>query len=271
MKSLLPMIADTKRYGYFPQTGDALVERARGINASYFLRHTEADVYLSIDSDIVDFDPTRLDQLVEQAVTHDIVAGIYICKSVARTFPSSTFLDNSKIEFNEDSTPVEIQWAATGCLAIHRRVFEKLAEGLPLLHERDGARAFYPFFQTMIYEDAEAGKILLSEDYAFCQRAKEAGFKIYANPAVRMGHMGPYIYRLEDMATSQLKPQPISITRSGPYWRVESKGEVETPEAMGRIKPGERMEIESRFDTIEQTRAEKRREEKKAKKTLTPV
>ena len=248
MKSLLPLIIN-KRYGYFPQTGDALVERARGISATYFLKHTDADVFLSIDSDIVDFSPFAIDELVEQAVTHDIVAGIYLCKSVSRTKPSSLFLDNTSIEFGQDSTPVEIQWGATGMLAVHRRVFEKMAEGMDLLHEKEDTRAFYPFFQSMIV-DSDEGKILLSEDYAFCERARELGFKIYANPSVRMGHMGPYVYRLEDMATSQLKPQALKISRSGPYWRIESEGEVETPEAQGRIKPGEREDIEKRFESL---------------------
>ena len=269
MKSLLPLLIDPRRYGYFPQVGDALVERSRGINATFFLRHTKADVHLSLDSDICEFTKDAIDEMVEQAVTHNIVGAAYICKSVSRTFPASTFIDNTSIEFATDSTPVPIQWAATGCLAVHRRVFEALAETMPLLHERDGPRAFYPFYQTMIYDEPEIGKLLLSEDYAFCQRAKELGFTPYINPAVRVCHIGQYAYRLEDMAQDILKPQPVKITRSGPYWRVESQGLRETPESQGRIKPGERQEIEERFQKV--SRAERRRTEKLTKKALTTV
>jgi hypothetical protein len=197
------------------------------------------------------------------------VGAAYICKSVVRTFPSSTFLDNTSIEFAYDPTPVPIQWAATGCLAVHRRVFEKMAETMPLLHEKDGPRAFYPFFQTMIYDEPEVGKLLLSEDYAFSQRARELGFTPHINPTVRVAHMGPYAYRLEDMAQEILQPQPMKITRSGPYWRVESEGARETAESQGRIKPGERTGIEERFSNI--SRAERRRIEKQQKKALTPI
>jgi hypothetical protein len=248
LKSLAPLMLNT-RYGYFPQTGDALMERVRGIAATNFLRNTNADVFLSLDSDIVEFSPFAVDELVEQAVTHDIVAGIYLCKSVARTYPSSIFLDNTTIEFGDDPTPVEIQWAATGMLAIHRRVFEKMAEGMTLLHEKNGIGAFYPFFQTMQY-DSDEGPIILSEDFAFCERARNLGFKIYANPSMRMGHMGQYVYRLEDMAATVFKRQDLTISRSGPHWRIELEGEVESPEDMGRLKAGERPEIEKRFESL---------------------
>ena len=251
MKSLLSLLVDVRKYAYFPQVGDALIERARGINATYFLRHTKADVYLSLDSDIVEFKKEAIDQMCEQAVEYDIVGGAYICKSVARTFPSSLFLDDTSIEFGFDPTPKEVQWAATGCLAVHRRVFEKMAETLPLLHEKDGPRAFYPFFQSMIHEEKDAGKILLSEDFAFCQRARDLGFVPHINPSVRVGHMGPYAYRLEDMAQQVLQPQPVKISRSGGFWRIEAEGTVETPEAHGRIIKGKRPDIEKRFKKLD--------------------
>lgn len=263
MKSLLPLLMNP-RYGYFPQVGDALMERSRGINATHFLRHTNADVYFSLDSDIVDFNPQHIDEMVEQAVTHDIVAGVYLCKSVARTFPATLFEDETSIEFNDDPTPVEVKWAATGCIAIHRRVFEKLAETMPLLHEKDGPRAFYPFFRSSITDLEDVGPILLSEDFAFCERAREAGFKVYVNPRVRLGHMGPYVYRLEDMGQNVLTAQPLTISRSGAHWRIELEGTVETPEAMGRIRPGEAEAVDEKFARLN-------REQRRKKKSLTAV
>lgn len=262
IKGLLQLLRDP-RYGYFPQTGDALIERVRGISATYFLKHTDAEVYLSLDSDICEFKKEAIDEMCDQTVTHDIVGAVYICRSVTRTFPASTFLNNTSIEFNTDPTPVPVQWAATGCLAVHRRVFERLAQTMPLLHEKDGVRAFYPFYQTMIWDEPEIGKILLSEDYAFCQRAKDLGFAVYVNPAVRVAHIGPYAYRLEDMAQEILQPQSIKITRSGPYWRVESEGKRETAESQGRIKDGARPEIEERFSKLNRG--------KRRKKALTPI
>jgi hypothetical protein len=159
-----------------------------------------------------------------------------------RTFPTSHFEEGVRVTFANDPTPIPIQWAATGCLAVHRRVFEAMAETMPLLHEADGERAFYPFYQTMIYDDPQGGKLLLSEDYAFCQRAKELGFQSYVNPAVRIAHMGQYAHRLEDLAQEMLEPQPMAVTRQGRQWLIECPGTKMTAADQGRIPIENRAE-----------------------------
>lgn len=235
MKSLIPLLLDN-HYGYYPQVGDALVERARAMSATYFLRETKGEVHLSLDSDIVEFTKDAIDQMCEQTRKYDIVAAAYICRATARTFPSSFLEEGTRVEFNKDPTPVPVKWAATGCMAVHRRVFEKMAETMPLLHESDGPRAFYPFYQSMIWDEPEIDeKILLSEDFAFCQRAKELGFGVYINPSIRLGHMGAYVHRIEDMAQKMLAPQPMAITRQGRHYKVEYSGETESDEALGRL------------------------------------
>lgn len=220
MKSLVPLLREPN-VEYAPQTGDALIERARGISATYFLDQSDADVYLSIDSDITGFTVEDTLALCKQAMTHDIVAAAYVTRSANRSFPTSYYEEGVRVEHGFDHTPVPIKWAATGFLAVHRRVFEKLAQDLPLLHASAPTR-FYPFFQTLIYEDSTTEPILLSEDYAFCERARQAGFSVYLDPAVRIGHIGSYVYRLEDVAQKQADPQPLAVTREGLKWRVES-------------------------------------------------
>jgi len=269
MKSLLPLLMDG-RYGYFPQIGDALIERARGMSATNFLLRTDAEVHLSLDSDIVEFKKDKIDEMCEQAVELGIVGAVYICRSVVRTFPATFFEEGVKVEFAHDSTPVPVKWIATGCVAVHRRVFEAVAKTMPLLHAKDGDKSFYPFYRTMIYDTGEddMGPILLSEDFAFSQRAKELGFTSYINPSIRVGHMGTQVHRLEDMAQSILQPQPLSIERVNRYWRVECAGTLETPESMGRLPEGKGEEIRQKF---ENTRAERRRNQKNERKALTRV
>jgi hypothetical protein len=264
MKALMPLLRDPS-YEYWPQIGDALIERARSISASYFLRHTDADVHLSIDSDIVEFEKDAIDKMCEQAEKYDIVGAVYICRSTSRTFPATFFNDGGAIEFAFDPTPKPVMWVATGCLAVHRRVFEKMAETMPLLHERDGERAFHNFYHSMEYDTEEMGRILLSEDYAFSQRAKDLGFTCYINPAVRVGHMGPYAYRLEDMAQKLLEPQPLKLERRGVHWRIECAMNEETPESMGRIPEGESEAIRKKFgESRPQRRAREKREKRLA-------
>lgn len=230
--ALQMLLRDGYRYAYLPQVGDAMMERSRGMSATLFVRKTKADVWLSIDSDVTGFTKEMTDLLVEQAVTHDIVVGAYICKSRADSYPSSTWDDDTSIEFGEDATPQPIKWGATGFMAVHRRVFEALAEDMPLLHSKDEARCFYPFFQTMIYDHPEHGNILLSEDFAFCEKARRLGFTTYVNPAIRLGHIGPYVFRLEDMGkyedeegrvwqVTPNEPIPMRISCSNGRWTAE--------------------------------------------------
>ena len=51
----------------------------------------------------------------------------------------------------------------------------------PLIHE---------FFATSIDE----GGALLSEDYHFCELFRKHGGKIYANPFLKLQHVGTYVY-----------------------------------------------------------------------------
>ncbi len=222
MQSLVPLLR-TPGVSYGPQVGDALVERARGISATYFLNHTDADVHLSIDSDIVGFSVDDVLKMCELAEEYSIVGATYIGRSRSRPHAYTVQEIGQPVDYAFDHRPVPVKWAATGMLAVHRRVFEKLSKDLTLLHPRQDW-AFHNFYGTFEYEDAEIGEpILLSEDYAFCQRAKQAGFITYIDPAVRIGHEGTYIYRLEDMGQKPLEPQPLRLTRTAPYaWSLES-------------------------------------------------
>ena len=226
LKPLLALLREPD-FGYYPQVGDALIDRARSISASYFLRHTDYDVHLSIDSDIVGFTVEDTKKMCELAMEYDIVGGVYVCRSPSQTHPASFYLPGVKVLHAFDHTPVEAKWLATGFLAVHRRVFETLAKDLPLLAEKDGAKAFHPFYLPMLYEDDDVGQMIeLSEDWAFCQRAKDAGFKCYIDPAIRLGHIGTYTYRLEDTAQKQPEPQPLAIQRTGKYWEVFGDAEA---------------------------------------------
>lgn len=181
-----------------PIHGDALIERSRSRAATQFLR-SDAEVFVCVDTDIR-FDWRHLVQIAEQAVDYGIVVGGYTTRSAVRSFLTSEVPVSVPIEFANDPTPVQITWGATGFMAVHRRVFEKLTQraDMPLCHEGEWLE-HYPFFLPFVVE-ANGKNTMLSEDYAFCERARQEGFPTYLNPAVRLGHIGEYLYRLEDMA-----------------------------------------------------------------------
>jgi len=194
--------------------GDAAVDRSRSIVASAFLR-SDADVLLTIDSDIW-FRAADAISLAEKAFDYDIIAGLYMTRSV-NTQPAM-MLPGEPLSFEPNAEPIEVPFVPAGFTAIHRRVFEGLSETLPLCHkgwnDRGVDTSFWPFYCPFWKEWPGDGYIYLSEDWAMCERAKDAGFKVVIDPSIRLGHMGSYMYTLEDLVRDP-KPiaQPIKLHR----------------------------------------------------------
>lgn len=93
--------------------------------------------------------------------------------------------------------PLELKRIGTGLMLIRRDVIETLCERHPELRypvdpqdrgENRLGEYLHALFQPMF--DAESGH-LLSDDYAFCHRARDAGFRVWAAPRMRTTHTGP--------------------------------------------------------------------------------
>jgi hypothetical protein len=209
-------------YGYIP--GDADVGRARNIAASIFLREGH-DVLLTIDSDIW-FRPEDALRICEEAMTRDIVGGLYMVRSVFNSQPAPLIDIDKEIIMAAGQEPVEAKYLATGFMAVHRRVFEKLADGLPLCMQTT-PYPFWPFYLQYAIPWPNDGHLYLSEDYAFCQRARDAGFKIWLDPSIRLGHVGNYEFRLEDLLTEFPSPMPMKIVQRNGHCEVEGFPEKE--------------------------------------------
>ena len=95
---------------------------------------------------------------------------------------------------------VELSRLGTAMMLIRREVIEGMRLAFPDLvfrpdlaeREAHGIGDLEPaFFLPMIEEESKA---LLSDDYAFCCRAREAGFRIWLAPWVRTTHSGPAVF-----------------------------------------------------------------------------
>jgi hypothetical protein len=69
--------------------------------------------------------------------------------------------------------------------------------GLAECNQRFG-RPIVPYFLPMLVPDGP-GQWYLSEDYAFCERARRCGIKILADSSIRLRHIGSYGYTWEDI------------------------------------------------------------------------
>ena len=195
--------------------GDALVSRARSLAASAFLR-SDCDVLLSVDSDIWFRAEDAID-LCEQALAgHDVIGALYMTRNIKAQ--PAMMLPNEPLSFAKAEKPVETQFVSTGFTAVTRAPFEAIRKLMPLCHrgwtQGKADTSFWPFYLPSILEWPGEGHIYLSEDWAFCQRAREAGFKIWVHPGLRVGHYGSYMYTLEDMIRPERPlPQPLLFER----------------------------------------------------------
>lgn len=147
-----------------------------------------------IDADI-DFHPDAIDRLRSHNLP--IVCGIYPQKG-KRALACHILPGTPKMVFGQGGGLVELKYGATGFLHVRREVYERIQHKLrlPLCNERFGS-PMIPFFQPMLHE-CDDGHWYLAEDYAFCQRASECGFKIMADTTIRLWHVGSYAFGWED-------------------------------------------------------------------------
>jgi hypothetical protein len=179
-------------------SGHSAIDVARSLMANQALADG-FDELMWIDADVA-FPPDAIDRLRR----HDlpIVCGIYP-KKLQRELACHLLPETKELVFGERGGLVEIRYAATGFLYTRREVFSAIREklSLPLCNERFG-QGFHPYFLPMLLAEPDgAGGThhwYLGEDYAFCERAREAGFRVYADTTIRLTHIGRYGFEWED-------------------------------------------------------------------------
>tara|TARA_R100000988_G_scaffold97326_1_gene64651 strand:- start:499 stop:1275 length:777 start_codon:yes stop_codon:yes gene_type:complete len=150
------------------------------------------DYQLWIDSDIV-FNSEKFFQLIldanpEEGKERDLVAGWYCTEdgkttSVAHWLEEDDFRNNGGVMNHETiesiskrKQPFTVDYTGFGWLLIRHGVFEH--KGMP-----------YPWFapKMQVFESGEV-QDMCGEDVSFCLDAKEAGFEIWCDPRIRVGH-----------------------------------------------------------------------------------
>jgi len=182
----------------YSQPEEAAIDRVRSIAATKFL-DSGGDILLFIDDDVL-YTPECVYQLIADCLeTKSIVIGPYVKKKMpADELALAPLSGNSSFEIGRSGKLQEIKWGATGFMAVHRDVLVSLARKLPLCNQDEE----YPFFCPFFYEDPDLGWLYLSEDFSFCHRAREAGFKVWADTRLVLGHYGKWVYLIgQEMPT----------------------------------------------------------------------
>ena len=121
----------------------------------------------------------------------DIIGGFYPKKGLPIDFASSPAPDGENTEFL-----FETIYVATGFMMIKRHVIEKMIEEFKELQFfYQGGNEYYDLFAPII--DEEHNRLYLTEDYAFCYRARSLGFKCYMSKRFELPHLGQFEYSAE--------------------------------------------------------------------------
>lgn len=180
--------------------GFSQIDVARNTIASNAVRDGFAET-LWIDSD-VGFNPDDVEKLRNHQLP--IVAGIYAKK--AKRELACKFLDDTRgIQFGKKGGLIELMYAATGFLHVRREAYLDIQHklNLPTCNLSFG-EAIVPWFQPLIRE-YQGNPWYLGEDFAFCERARQAGFRIMADTSIRLWHIGSYPYGWEDASGPTLR------------------------------------------------------------------
>lgn len=190
---------------------ESLITRARNELTRIFMEKGH-DYLMFIDADIA-FGADAIATLL--AANKDIVCGIYPKKEVdwahvdkaaqmgrtnLRDYSGAFVFNMVKEGYTEtdDDGLIEVRHGGTGFMLIKRSVLETLAPHVPTYRtasfkneQGEYERPLtHEFFATSI-DDTGA---LLSEDFHFCDLWRRHGGKIYANPFIKLEHVGTYVY-----------------------------------------------------------------------------
>lgn len=176
----------------FPLPGQPCIDIARAVLAERAIL-SGADVCLWLDADMT-FSPEICGSLVEQAgELGGLVGAIYVKKKPGGDMNVILLDDVKKLHFFQGGGTFEVMALGFGCIAHPTRIFEAVATAQELKPRRIMNDTFRPWFT-----DDPTWDSVHSDDYAFCRRARASGFKVFADTRARVGHIGEYVYHVED-------------------------------------------------------------------------
>ena len=167
----------------------SLISLGRSIMLNRALKDPTWTHVLWIDADLR-FKPEYIHSMILD--NKDIVGGFYPKKGLPIDFASSPAPGGEDTEFL-----FETIFVATGFMLIKREVVEKMND-----HYRDELSFYYQgtddsvhLFHPII--DESTNRLFLTEDYAFCKRARDIGFRCYMSKRFELPHIGVMEYSAE--------------------------------------------------------------------------
>lgn len=185
-------ILESLGYEVWRQPGYSAIDQCRNKMVYNFLTYTKYKNILWIDGDII-FEVEDVEKL-EQS-NYDIIGGTYPFKG----HPQMTFVPKGtdNVQFGQDGpTHVEVSALATGFLFVTRKAITDIIEkcNIPLCNTSFDNPS-YPLFTPEVLES----ETYVGEDFGFCAKAKDAGYKLFLDTTINLKHVGRYEYSWGDV------------------------------------------------------------------------
>ena len=181
--------------GWLPMAGQSDIYVARNVLANVFVtEYKKFDTLIWIDSDI-GFVRQHLQDLID--TEQPFVSGLYTDKCQP---PMPFCRDNNGVQLTLDDIPkegmIKSRFMPGGFLKVDRIVYETIIEK-KLVAQYGGGKFHHFYFGKIVLDN------LLSEDYSFCELAREAGFQGWINCGIRVNHDGRTLDPQQNMPATQ--------------------------------------------------------------------
>lgn len=175
----------------FTEVGHADIYTARAQIVTHFLADKDATDLVMIDSDL-SWGAGALLQLLDHPV--DMVGGAYPKRELPINFIVRSA--GTSLQADTGSGLAEVWGLPGGFMKMSRRMLEQMtqhyADQLTCLDRAVPGGKTVRLFDPYWWTDEEGNRRTLSEDYAFCQRWRDIGGKVFLDVTIPMGHIGSY-------------------------------------------------------------------------------
>lgn len=186
-------------------SNSSLISKCRSRIANAFINETNYEYLLFIDSDI-GFTAEDARKLLELQVS--FATAPYSMKSIPPVYNFGLTRVNGRLITNSAKTAVQVEHIGCGFMLIHRSVFEQVAAAYPELRYKPAqGSSSRPFSEKEMnnsthYFETEIDPVTreqISEDFAFCRRARSVGVEIWMRIDTQLTHCGNHIFKTGDL------------------------------------------------------------------------
>ena len=207
MKSIVydmfPLVMSGHKVKIFDECGHADIYSLRAQIVAHFLADEDKPTDLVFVDTDVGWPAGGLHRLLDHPV--DLVAGAYPKRDypIKFMFRSAEDLGPNGHQVLKESADasglVEVWGMPGGFMRCTRKMLEQMwahyGDDLGIFDHAVPGERTVRMFDPYTWHDDAGNRRMLSEDYAFCQRWRDIGGKVYMDPSIPMAHIGTHAFQ----------------------------------------------------------------------------